>query len=204
MDMQMPLMDGLAATGEIRKLTSTYKDIPIIALTANAIRGDEQRCLAAGMNDYVSKPINPESLFRAIARQVPAAVTQQAAPVKAAPAPKKFALDNLTAIEKTLGHDYVVNFIDEGMTELDRLVGNIEAGIADDDSAAMQYSAHELKSMSAMFGMGDVQALAEGIERCCIEKRVAEARTLGGKLKTSYTEGMTALKQVLPAAGLVH
>jgi two-component system sensor histidine kinase/response regulator len=204
MDMQMPLMDGLTATGEIRKLNSKYKDIPIIALTANAIRGDEQRCLAAGMNDYVSKPVNPELLFRAIARQVPAAVTQQAAPVKAAPSPRKFSLDNLTSIEKTLGHDYVVTFIDESIHELDRLVENIRAGIANDDAEAMRFSAHELKSMSAMFGMSDVQALAEGIELCCIEKRTEEARTLGGRLKDSYAEGMTALKQVLPAAGWAH
>ena len=204
MDMQMPLMDGLTATGEIRRLADKNKDIPIIALTANAVRGDEQRCLAAGMNDYVSKPINPESLFRAMARQVPAAVLQQAAPAKAAPAHKKLSLDNLTDIEKTLGRDYVAGFIDEGMTELERLVGSIESGIARDDPDAMRHSAHELKSISAMFGMGDVQALAEGIELCCIERRIEEARSLGPRLKESYSEGITALKQVLPATGWVH
>jgi CheY-like chemotaxis protein/HPt (histidine-containing phosphotransfer) domain-containing protein len=204
MDMQMPLMDGLTATGEIRKLNSTYKNIPVIALTANAVRGDEQRCLAAGMNDYVSKPINPESLFRAIARQVPAAVTQQAAPAKSAPAAKKLSLENLAVLEKTMGRDYVAGFIDEGIAELGRLVSNIEASIANDDSDGMRYSAHELKAMSAMFGMDNVQALAEGIELCCAERRVDEARNLGGRLKASYSDGVTALKQVLPAAGWAH
>jgi signal transduction histidine kinase/DNA-binding NarL/FixJ family response regulator len=204
MDMQMPLMDGLTATGEIRKMDAPWKDIPIIALTANAVRGDEQRCLAAGMNDYVSKPINPDSLFRAIARQAPSAVLKQAAPAKPAPAPKKVSLENLQSIEETLGREYVVGFIDDGIHELERLVDVIETGAQKNDADAMRTSAHELKAMSAMFGLGDVQALAEGIEHCCIEKRVDEARNLGGRLKESCSSGIEALRQVLPAAGWVH
>ncbi|TAL35921.1 MAG: response regulator [Alphaproteobacteria bacterium] len=203
MDMQMPLMDGLTATGEIRKLAGKHKDIPIIALTANAVRGDEQRCLAAGMNDYVSKPINPEALYRAMARQVPSAVKGQAVPARPA-ASKKIALENLTSIEKTLGREYVTGFIDEGIKELGRLIGDIESGSAKSDPETMRHSAHELKSMSAMFGFSDVQALAEGIEMCCIEQRIDEARALGGRLKESYLSGMAVFKQILPAAGWAH
>lgn len=203
MDMQMPLMDGLTATGEIRKMTGKYKSIPIIALTANAVRGDEQRCLAAGMNDYVSKPINPDALYRAMARQVPSAVTGQAVPARPA-ASKKIALENLTSIEKTLGKEYVTGFIDEGIQELGRLIGDIESGSAKSDPETMRHSAHELKSMSAMFGFSDVQALAEGIEMCCIEQRLDEARALGGRLKDSYQSGMTIFRQILPAAGWAH
>ncbi len=204
MDMQMPLMDGLTATREIRKATAAWKDIPIIALTANAVRGDEQRCLAAGMTDYVSKPINPESLFRAMARQVPAAVLKQVAPAKAAPAPRKVSLENLQSIEETLGREYVVGFIDDGIHELERLVGVIEKGARESNPDAMRESAHELKAMSAMFGLGDVQALAEGIELCCIERRVDEARGLEVRLKESCASGIEALRQVLPAAGWAH
>jgi signal transduction histidine kinase/CheY-like chemotaxis protein len=206
MDMQMPLMDGLAATGEIRKLAGKHKDIPIIALTANAVRGDEQRCLAAGMNDYVSKPVNPEALYRAMARQVPAAVTAQAqaSATKPPAASKKIALENLTSIEKTLGKEYVTGFIDEGIKELGRLIGDIEKGSAKRDPDTMRHSAHELKSLSAMFGFSDVQALAEGIEMCCIEKRIDEARALGGRLQDSYQSGITVFRQILPAAGWAH
>lgn len=205
MDMQMPLVDGLTATQEIRKLSAPEKDIPVIALTANAVRGDELRCLSAGMNDYVSKPINPEALFRAMARQVPSAVLQQGAPAKpAVPPPPKLALENLANIEKMMGKEYVAGFVNDGIAEVGRLVGAIEGGAASADADAMRRSAHELKAMSAMFGLSDVQALAEGIEMCCADRRLEEAQRLGGRLKDSYATGVTALRQVLPAAGWAH
>lgn len=68
MDVQMPEMDGLAATKAIRELTSEVRAIPIIALTANAMAGNREEYLAAGMDDYVSKPIAPALLYGAISR----------------------------------------------------------------------------------------------------------------------------------------
>lgn len=68
MDVQMPEMDGVTATGKIRDLTEAVRDIPIIALTANSMKGDRERYLEAGMSDYVSKPIRPQELFAAIER----------------------------------------------------------------------------------------------------------------------------------------
>jgi CheY-like chemotaxis protein len=71
MDVQMPTMDGLEATRQIR---ARWPDRPIriVGLTANAMAGDREACLAAGMNDYVSKPIRPDDLESAIARARPA------------------------------------------------------------------------------------------------------------------------------------
>ena len=68
MDVQMPVMDGLAATRRIRGLDGGKAGIPIIALTANAMQGDRDRFIAAGMNDYVSKPVMLPELYGAIAR----------------------------------------------------------------------------------------------------------------------------------------
>ena len=76
MDCQMPIMDGFAATREIRK----YEDgnggsmIPIIAMTASAMKGDREKCLAVGMNDYITKPIRVEELIAAIERHLPVSV----------------------------------------------------------------------------------------------------------------------------------
>jgi PAS domain S-box-containing protein len=66
MDIQMPVMDGFEATREVRKLPSPISDIPIIALTANAISGDRERCLEGGMNDYIAKPIEPTHMAEKI------------------------------------------------------------------------------------------------------------------------------------------
>lgn len=70
MDVQLPGMDGVSATRHIRDLQGANADVPVIALTANAMAGDRDRYIAAGMNDYVSKPIDAKELFAAIARQL--------------------------------------------------------------------------------------------------------------------------------------
>lgn len=70
MDVQMPVLGGLEATAEIRRLEGEKARIPIIAMTANAMSGDRERCLEAGMNDYVSKPIRPIDLYEALERHV--------------------------------------------------------------------------------------------------------------------------------------
>jgi CheY-like chemotaxis protein len=68
MDVQMPGMDGIAATAAIRA-NPAWRDIPIIAMTAHAMKGDRERLLEAGMDDYISKPVRREALFAALERQ---------------------------------------------------------------------------------------------------------------------------------------
>ncbi len=73
MDVQMPEMDGFEATAAIRALADERRRLPIVAVTAHAMKGDRERCLAAGMDDYITKPLKSEELFDAIARLTPAA-----------------------------------------------------------------------------------------------------------------------------------
>ncbi len=74
MDVQMPEMDGLAATRAIRKAElTTGRHIPIIAMTANVMQGDREACIAAGMDDYISKPVNRDKLRQVLERWLPVA-----------------------------------------------------------------------------------------------------------------------------------
>jgi CheY-like chemotaxis protein len=72
MDVQMPVMGGFEATAAVREMEKgTGKHIPIVALTAHAVKGDRERCLAAGMDGYIGKPIHPEELFQQIEALIP-------------------------------------------------------------------------------------------------------------------------------------
>lgn len=73
MDCQMPIMDGFEASGVIRDAHSNVldHDVPIIAMTANAIKGDREKCIAAGMNDYLSKPVDPDKLSHMLNKWLP-------------------------------------------------------------------------------------------------------------------------------------
>ena len=84
MDMQMPRLDGIAATREIRALPGG-KDLPILAMTANAFAEDKQRCLDAGMNDFVTKPVDPDDLYRMLLKWLPKCDTPATAASRASP-----------------------------------------------------------------------------------------------------------------------
>ncbi|OOZ40499.1 hypothetical protein BOW53_07570 [Solemya pervernicosa gill symbiont] len=114
MDIQMPKLDGMEATRKIRQLTSSAGDrfatVPIIAMTAQAMAGDRDQALAAGMNDYVSKPIDPQLLAKALSRWLTTSEVTDTAPVVEAQIRRNVvpgALSSLTTINAEVGVDRI-------------------------------------------------------------------------------------------------
>ena len=155
MDMQMPVMDGLAASRAIRQ-NSHFKDLPIIAMTANAMAGDREKCIEAGMNDHLAKPIDPDKLFDALLRWIPARTAAPkigAAPICTAQKPavdsarlEIAGIDTQSALKRTGGNrqKYLSLLGRLAESQVDA-VGEIRAALKAQDSAKAQRIAHSLK-----------------------------------------------------------
>jgi PAS domain S-box-containing protein len=178
MDMQMPVMDGLAATREIRR-SHPPEALPIIAMTANAMAPHRQQCFDAGMNDHVAKPIDPDRLWAALLRWIPARRSVAPAPASRGPVPPAPAedadivlphdipgLDVVSGLQRTLGKrglyaSLLLRFADQWGDAAERI--RVALGAADGGEA--ERIAHSVKGVAGMLGAGDVQAAADRAER---------------------------------------
>ncbi len=132
MDVQMPEMDGLEATAAIRaREKTTGGRIPIIAMTAHAMKGDREICLAAGMDGYLSKPILAEALYAALEQVVPAGGALASAPVRAAESDgESDVLDWGMALDRVRGRrEFLIKMIELFFTECARLVPELRSAI---------------------------------------------------------------------------
>ncbi len=151
MDIQMPEMDGLRATAAIRVgERQTGRHIPIIAMTAHAMKEDRQRCLDAGMDEYVSKPIEDEALTRAIEHCVPETGSIEVASTRAPGAGR--VADHAAALARVGGDraflgEMTAMFLDD----CPRLMGGIRAAIARGDATEVRVGTHTLKNWVGNF-----------------------------------------------------
>jgi TMAO reductase system sensor TorS len=203
MDMQMPVMDGLEATQRIKALGGKAAAIPIIALTANAMKSDNEKCLAAGMVDHIAKPINPKDLYDKIARHAPESAriddSEKAPPAEAYNPANREILDtaSLQQLESFLGRDYVMNLLDETLDLFPQYIKRIQDNAR--DSETLFLVAHDLKGLSATLGLMAFSALAEAIERNCGNGKLDEAQSLIAQLPLRYHESLRVLRQIYPA-----
>ncbi len=191
MDVQMPEMDGLTATRTIRALAAPCARVPIVAMTANVVSGFDAECRAAGMDDYVTKPVNRKELFRVLDRQS----ARSRPPVPAAEAAGPTTAGDPIEADDLINEAQITDFIDmlgaETFGEMiagfegDALVrlSEIERLAAAGDAAALGGAAHSFKSAAGTLGFAAVHALTAEIERAARQERLAEARSCTHRLR---------------------
>jgi two-component system, sensor histidine kinase and response regulator len=180
MDMQMPVMDGLSATRIIREMPQ-FKSLPIVAMTANAMQSDREACRAAGMDDHVAKPIEPQELFQALLKWIkpregtPADAGAQGTPMLDPSAPKDGGpqlprgiegLDIELGLRRVLGKvPRYVSMLEKYVAGQRTAVEQLRQAIAADDRDTATRLAHTTKGVSGNIGATPVQQLAEALEQ---------------------------------------
>jgi PAS domain S-box-containing protein len=155
MDVQMPGMDGLEATARIRSLEShTKRHTPIVAMTAHAMKGDRERCLQAGMDEYVSKPLRIHQLLDAMAAALGIAAVSEAAAIAASAPPSLEGVvdwqDTLDAVNGDQGTLAAV--VEAFLMEAPKLTQQLRDTLAGGDAVAFRRASHTLKSSLRFFG----------------------------------------------------
>ncbi|AFY66132.1 response regulator [Geitlerinema sp. PCC 7407] len=172
MDVQMPEMDGLETTRRIRQGEGSDNQPWIVAMTANAMRGDREQCLAAGMDDYISKPVHIQELETALRNCDRTVQRPLLLPPPAPPAPPASAADSplnaqaLQSLRDMLGGDEaaLAELLRYYLTDAPKMVQEIQAAIAESQARQLQEAAHRLKSSSASLGATALAQLCRTLE----------------------------------------
>jgi signal transduction histidine kinase/PleD family two-component response regulator/HPt (histidine-containing phosphotransfer) domain-containing protein len=190
MDCQMPKMDGYAATKEIRSSRSKVLNpkVPIIAMTAHAMKGDREKCLAAGMDDYIPKPINPEKFPKVIEKWLVktnkvAHLDDMACDLE----PVNTVFDRTGLIDRLLGDEDLAHKILDGfMADVPDKFNTLKEALGNRDTSLIQQQAHSLKGASANVGAMALEKIAYQIELAGKAKDLIKAGSLISELDNHF------------------
>ncbi|MGH7201283.1 MAG: response regulator, partial [Planctomycetaceae bacterium] len=211
MDVQMPEMDGLEATRCIRRTErETGGHVPIIAMTAQAMKGDRERCLEAGMDDYLMKPIRGRQLHAAIDAQFsdrPSADEPSAPPPSV---PPSFSLPHSEVVDwaGALGHaeddpELLRELVEAFLEECPQRLGEMQRAVADADTKALRRAAHTINGALRTFGATEARGRAAALESLARNGDLTQAPDLLEALQRALRgpiEELTAFLQHTPSA----
>lgn len=190
MDIQMPVMDGLTATKIIRQRIDK-EELPIIAVTAHASIADREKCLSAGMNNYVSKPINIKNIKSIISSFI--SVNRNK---KNKSSMKQFELvdidfsESLTRVDNDLL--FLAELISKFCSKYDNTVSDIIKLLNDDKFTELENVIHGLKGISGNLALNNIYELTLQLEKCIKEKNIAEVNRLLASLELQLDKVKTA------------
>jgi CheY-like chemotaxis protein len=188
MDVQMPEMDGLTATHRICQEWSHSQRPWIIAMTANAMQGDREACINAGMDDYLSKPIQVEELIQALSKCQPHTLTQSHSHLLDAKA-----LQAIRDMAGVAAEEILTQVIDSYLKDAPQLLQAISASVAQEDAIALRHAAHTLKSTSATLGATTLSQFCKQLEVMGHAGTTADAPALVSLVEAEYARVQAAL-----------
>ena len=199
MDCQMPEMDGFEATRVIRNLEKiTGKHIPIIAMTASAMRGDREHCIAAGMDDYLSKPVGKLQLISVLERWL-----GQGGP----PAPATINFDpetfdpdaplDVVKLNSLYGEQGMPELLHSFMGESEKLLKSIKHHLGQHNDKDLATEAHQLKGLSAVMTIEDLEKLSLELERAAKQSSWEQADEIYTRLDCCFTTVTNFIKRLL-------
>ena len=201
---QMPRLDGFAATRRIRAQEES-KDAgrtPIVAITANALAGDRENCIEAGMDCYLSKPFTQEELTRLLTDKLPAEARAHAARESTkAPVPESdhatldlAALEPIREMHGPDGMPLLISLVELYEDDARQLLDKLEESCDREDPAAASAAAHRLKSSSGNLGARIVAEHSATLEKMARKGNLTDASSLVQSLKQEFTRAIAALK----------